>query len=328
MKKLLFSLVAVLIIISANAQNPIIGNFPIPPNPSPSTNPSGLTGVNMDGSRVYGYNPNTRYFTSYRLPNFVDPLDYNQLLYDYYISGDFNSDGDYLFFYNYDFSIVNSFNRILHKEDFTTGTITQVGNITGIPNTSNYAYHFGMAVDNVNGNLYTLVFDYDGIWSNSVSYIYKIDLNSFTYTLVSQINNPTPGYCLTLAYNNTDNSLYTILYGEVTNNCTLLRVNPSTGVTTTVSSNLGITAWNFPSGMDYSNLSGDLILSTYNGSGTNIFNINPTTGSCTLTKNLNGVFLSGIAVNNNPSSVPLKWYYFMLVFLIPIGIIILRKKLY
>ncbi len=328
MKKLLFSLVAVLLFVSANSQSLFLidpSNFN---NTNTPKNPSGLTGVNMDGSRIYGYNWMTHYFTSYRLPDFDNPLDYNQINYNYYICGDFTGDGDYLFVYNWDYPL--SPNRIVYKEDFSTGTVTQVGNITGIP-FSNEPYYWGMAWDNANGNLYVLVFDYDGDWDNTTSYIYKIDLNSFVATLVGQITTPEPGICFTLAYSLADQNLYTILIdvGSFEFESTLLKINPSTGVTSVIS-DLGInSSYIFPMESDFNDMTGRLIYSAIDqlNFNTNIYNINPLSGSNFIAGTIEDEFISGIAVNTL-TPVPLKWHFFMFVFLIPIAIIIFRRKLF
>lgn len=329
MKKILFSLVAVLLFISANSQN----LFPIDPSllnhQNTPNNPSGLAGVNMDGSRIYGYNLLSGYFTSYRLPDLDNPLDYNQINYGYYISGDFTGDGDYLYVINYDFSL--NADRILYKEDFSTGTVTQLGTITGIPFSASYPYYWGMAWDNANGNLYVLVFNYNGTWDNTSSYIYKIDLNSFAATLICQITTPEPGICFTLAYSLADENLYTVFIDDDGTflESTLLRINPSTGVTSVVSG-LGITDYYiFPTESDFNDMTGKLIYFAMDQMNfrSNVYNINPLNGNCILAGTIEDEFISGIAVNTL-TPVPLKWYYFMLVFLIPIAIIIFRRKLF
>ncbi|NLU39153.1 MAG: hypothetical protein GXX78_09730 [Bacteroidales bacterium] len=304
MKKFFSSLFVLLIVASAFAQYGVKIQKPFTGSAS-SITPT-LDGVSLDGTKMYAYDFLSYYFLSLDLPG------YNNMTYvnssSVYIGGaDFDNEGNLY--------CIQASSNVLYKEDLETGTFTSLGTITGIPT----SFLVGLAYDNQTGTMYCL----QTYWGTSGS-LYTIDLNTLTATLVGTITGMTNGEGL--AFNAEDRMLYGFNFQSAQSQ--LLKINPATAAATVVGTTTSFL--NYASGWfgdcDFNDETGELIFSTFDGSTTTttIWSIDASNCTAASVGTVSNAQLV-LAINTTGKPVPVKGYYFILVFLIPIGIIIRRR---
>jgi DNA-binding beta-propeller fold protein YncE len=304
MKRILTSAILLLFITTAFAQFGVKMQHPFPA--SGSTTVPSLKGISLDGTKLYGYNFFNYYFSSLDLPdcNNLTPL----VLDTVYIGGDdFDNQGDL-------YCTVGA-NNLLYKVDFLTGTVDSLGMISGIPS----YYLVGLAYDNQTGTMYCL----QSYWGTSGS-LYKIDLTTLAATLIGNITGMTNGEGL--AFNPNDRMLYAMDFKSSQSN--LLKINPATASATVVGSTTSFLNYTYGwfADLDFDDETGELIYSSYDSdsSTSSIWSINASNCSATLKGTVPNAQLV-LAVNTNGKAVPVKWYYILLVFMIPAVIIVYRK---
>jgi hypothetical protein len=233
------------------------------------------------------------------------------------IALDFISDGDLICIQSW-----GGITPALFRQDFATNTLTNIGNVTGIQNAVvGIPVSVALAWDAAYGNLYLLHVNFLD-WGSSRSYLYSINISTNAATLINQI--PGVDACMTLAFNPHDRMLYTIdFYSNQ-----LVKVNPENASSTFI----GTLPFTNSDGAfcesDFNDMTGELIASIRDETipNTNIWNIDITDASASLDAVIPNCQLS-IAINSTTKPVPFKWYYFLLVFIIPIALIV-RKRLF
>jgi hypothetical protein len=274
------------------------------------TYPKSLTGIPLDGTKAFAYDFPANNFLSMDLPGYGNVLSYNV---GTSMGGvDFDSNGDLYGISPYGGTIN------LYKQDFATNTFTNLGAVTGgLP----YEYFVGLAWDKQTNTMYCL----QSTWNTSGS-LYKIDLSTRVATLIGTINGMTNGEAI--AFNSQDRMLYAFNFQPTFTQ--LLKINPTTATATIVGTTTAFL--NYTNGWfsdcDFNDNTGELIYGLLDsGSGnSNIWSIDPSNCNTTLKATIPGTQLL-MAINTNAESVPFKWYYFLLVFIIPIALII-RKRLF
>jgi hypothetical protein len=312
MRNLLLILLIQLITQPIIAQNCMTGNNLSTPAVSYK---NALTGTPLDGSKAFFYNWSNGTFLSADLPNYDNIVMHNSIPDG--VTIDFNSDGDLICIQTW-----GGITPAIFRQDFATNTITNIGNVTGIQNTVvGTPVSVALAWDAAYGNLYLLHVNFS-VWGSSLSFLYSININTNIATLINQI--PGVDACMTLAFNPHDRMLYTIdFYSNQ-----LVKVNPENASSTFI----GTLPFTNSDGAfcesDFNDITGELIASIRDEThpNTNIWNIDITDASATLDAVIPNCQLS-LAINSTTKPVPFKWYYFLLVFIIPIAIII-RKRLF
>jgi hypothetical protein len=306
MKKSFSFLFVLLITASAFAQYGVKSQTPFPG--STSSAPKALGSVVLDGTNLYGYNFFPGTFVTVDLPGYNNLAVVNS--FSNPIGGvDFDNEGNLY--------CIGTSSNVLYKEDFETGTVTSLGTITGLPSSS----HTGLAYDNQSGTMYCLQI----LWGTSGN-LYTIDLTTLTATFVGAITGMTNG--LALAFNSKDGMLYAFNFQP--SQSQLLKINPKTAAATVVGSTSSFL--NYTDGYfgdcEFNDLTGELIFSTYDDgtTSTTIWSIDASNCNATAKATIPNVQLV-LSINTASKPVPLKWYYFILVFLIPMGIVI-RKRFF
>jgi hypothetical protein len=178
----------------------------------------------------------------------------------------------------------------------------------------------GLAYDATNDIMYGIGFNWSGSFGANTSFLFKINPQTLTATTIAAI--PGADVCLSLAYDDVNKVLYTVDF----NTGNLIRLNPL-NASPTVVGNIGYSQYQVFIEGDFNDFTGELILSIVDQSyNTNIFKVNPLNANKTLITTVPNTELL-IAINTSSNPVPLKWYYFLLVFLIPIALIV-RKRLF
>ena len=304
MKKIISSLFVLLIAVSAFAQYGI--NIQKPVTGGGTTSSPQLSAVSLDGTKVYAYNFINYYYSSLDLPGYNNLTSVNYS--ESYVGGvDFDNEGNMY--------AITANGGNLWIEDFETGSITNLGTVAGIPTN----YLVGLAFDNQTGKLYYMQCDW-----GSAGNLYSIDISTMTATLIGSLAGM-PN-CEGIAFNASDRMLYGFNFQSAQTQ--LYKINPSTAATTLVGTTTSFL--NYTNGWfgdcDFNDLNGELIYSTFDDNTTvsTIWSIDVSNFTPTLEATVSNAQLV-LAVNTNGKPVHVKWYYFILVFLIPVGIIIRRR---
>jgi hypothetical protein len=266
-----------------------------------------LSGIPLDGTKAYSYDYFSTYFLSMDLPGFNNILSYNQS--GTMLGGlDFNNNGDLIG--------INTWSPTLFIQDYQTSSLSLLGTLSGI-SLDDYS---GLAWDAKNQIMYGIGFKWYGSFGINSSTLFAINLTTLTATIIGVI--PVVDVCLSLAYDAKNNQLYTI---DLSNG-NLIRINPA-NASSTIIGNTGLPSIQVFLESDFNDQNGDLILSMVTPSNnSNIWKVNPNNANLTLQATVPGAMLL-TAINTASSPVPVKWYFFLLVFIIPIAIII-RKRLF
>lgn len=307
MKPIITLFFGIFLVISSYAQYGVHGYHPM--SGSIPTYPKSLAGISMDGTKAYAYDFTANDFISMDLPGYSNVLSFNNG--DYMGGVDFDSNGDL-------YGITPGGGTIyLYKEDFGTSTFTNLGTVTGLPS----QYFVGLAWDKQTSTMYCL----QSSWGSSGS-LYRIDLSTRVATLIGTITGMTNGEAL--AFNSNDRMLYAFNFQPTLTQ--LLKIDPTTAAASVAGTTTAFLNYDYGwfADCDFNDNTGELIygLFDYNSSNTNIWSIDPSNCNTTLKATINGTQLV-IAINTNGKPVPLKWYYFLLVFMIPIALIV-RKRLF
>jgi hypothetical protein len=299
-----FLLVAFVLLLSINSFGKY-GSGIIHSSTTPASNQA-LSGIPLDGTKAYSYDYYSTYFLSMDLPLFDNISSYNYSYPMQFGGLDFNNKGDLI--------CITTWSPSLFIQDYKTSTISYLGNVSGI-SLDDYS---GLAWDGTNEIMYGIGFNWSGSFGINSSTLFAINLNTLSATVIGVI--PGVDVCLSLAFDANNNQLYTIDL----NNGNLIRINPA-NASSTVVGNTGLPRFEVFLESDFNDLNSNLILSMVTPSNnSNIWKVNPNDASLTLLATVPGTMLL-TAINTLSSPVPVKWYYFLLVFFIPIALIVLKR---
>jgi len=276
--------------------------------PVPASHPvfeQSLAGVPLSGTKAYGYDVFSNLFLSMDLPGFDHLMAHNSGPGPYGITClDFDSQGD-----------LWGFDGIsLYKQDFNSNTMTSAGSVSGL----SFYVCSGMAWDADREVMFLIAFNWLG-FGLSQSYLYAINLTTHSANLIGTI--PGVDACLSLAYSASEDRLYTVDF----NNGNLVRINPNSAASE-VAGNIGYYQYQPYFESDFNDFTGELILSLVNSTftETTIYRVNTSNGQLTALNTIPGtMFLLAINTISNP--VPVKGYYFLLLFLLP-ALLLIGKR--